>query len=61
VEGLATSETKAGTINSLKAIDVGALNALQTLARINQRKMMVINLNRLAPLKEMLRISSLKE
>jgi hypothetical protein len=51
VEGSAPSETKEGittrTNNSLRALNVKALTILGTFGRINRRKMMVINLDRL--------------
>jgi hypothetical protein len=51
VEGSAPSETKEETTNnSLRALNVGALTILGTFARIDRKsRMIVINLNRLAP------------
>jgi hypothetical protein len=49
LEGLAPSKTKKGANSSLRARDVGALTALETFASTDQRKMMVINLDQLAP------------
>jgi hypothetical protein len=44
------SETKEETTNnSLKAMDVGALTTLGTFACTDWRKMMMVNLDRLAP------------
>jgi hypothetical protein len=43
--GLASSETKEETTNSLRAIDVGALITLRALAPTDRRKMVVRHLD----------------
>jgi acetylglutamate kinase len=50
VEGLFLSKMKEETTNnSLRAMDIGALIIVGTFACTNQGKMMVINLDQLAP------------
>jgi hypothetical protein len=49
VEGSAPSKTKEVTTSSLRAMDVGALMTVRTFACTDQKKLMVINLDRLAP------------
>jgi hypothetical protein len=49
VEGSAPSKTKEKTAHRVGAGDVGALTTLRTFARTDRKKMMVINLDRLAP------------
>jgi hypothetical protein len=49
VEGSAPSKTKEETAHKVGAEDVGAWTSLGTFVLTNQRKMVVINLYRLAP------------
>jgi hypothetical protein len=49
MEGSAPSGTKEETAHSLGAINVGALSTLETFGLTNRKKMMAINLDRLAP------------
>jgi hypothetical protein len=49
VEGSALSETEKETAHGVRAVDVAALTTVGTFGCTNQRKMMVINLDRLAP------------
>jgi hypothetical protein len=49
VEGSAPSETKEETAHRVGTINVGALTTLGTFGRTKLRKMMVLNLDRLAP------------
>jgi hypothetical protein len=49
------------TAHGLRAMDVGVLTTLGTFASIDWRKMMVINLDWLSTIRELLRMSSLKE
>jgi hypothetical protein len=49
VEGSAPSETKEDMGHRIEEINVGALTSLGTFGRNKRRKMMAINLDRLAP------------
>jgi general stress protein 26 len=49
VVGLAHSKTKKDMAHRVRAINVGALTTLRTFGHTNQREMMVINLDLLAP------------
>jgi hypothetical protein len=53
VEGSAPSETKEEAIkSSSSAMDIGALTILGSFARTDRRKMVVINLDRLHPMRK---------
>jgi general stress protein 26 len=52
VEGLVPSETEEEIAHRVRAINVGALTTLGTFGHTNWRKMVVINLDRLAPYEE---------
>jgi hypothetical protein len=49
VEGLTPSEKEKETAHGVTAMDVGVLTILRTFTRTDRRKMMVINLDQLAP------------